>query len=137
MTGRKHVLDGFKALDFTQFVAGPTVTKLMAEMGAEVIKVELTPGGRSIARNAVPEGGAQRVFRPAESRQAEPVRRREESCGQGDPERTHRQGRYSGGELRPRRDRADGLWLRERAQAQSKNNHVLGLDFRTGRTAGQ
>jgi CoA:oxalate CoA-transferase len=45
MTGRKHVLDGFKALDFTQFVAGPTVTKLMTEMGAEVIKVELTPGG--------------------------------------------------------------------------------------------
>lgn len=43
--GRKHVLDGFKALDFTQFVAGPTVTKLMAEMGAEVIKVELAPGG--------------------------------------------------------------------------------------------
>ena len=43
--GRKHVLDGYKALDFTQFVAGPTVTKLMAEMGAEVIKVELAPDG--------------------------------------------------------------------------------------------
>lgn len=43
--GRKHVLDGFKALDFTQFVAGPTVTKLMAEMGAEVIKVEFAPDG--------------------------------------------------------------------------------------------
>ena len=42
---RKHVLDGYKALDFTQFVAGPTVTKLMAEMGAEVIKVELAPDG--------------------------------------------------------------------------------------------
>jgi crotonobetainyl-CoA:carnitine CoA-transferase CaiB-like acyl-CoA transferase len=41
----KHVLDGVKALDFTQFVAGPTVTKLMAEMGAEVIKVELAPEG--------------------------------------------------------------------------------------------
>jgi crotonobetainyl-CoA:carnitine CoA-transferase CaiB-like acyl-CoA transferase len=43
--GRRHVLDGFKALDFTQFVAGPTVTKLMAEMGAEIIKVELAPDG--------------------------------------------------------------------------------------------
>jgi crotonobetainyl-CoA:carnitine CoA-transferase CaiB-like acyl-CoA transferase len=42
---RKHVLDGYKALDFTQFVAGPTVTKPMAEMGAEVIKVELAPDG--------------------------------------------------------------------------------------------
>jgi crotonobetainyl-CoA:carnitine CoA-transferase CaiB-like acyl-CoA transferase len=45
INGRKHVLDGYKALDFTQFVAGPTVTKLMAEMGAEVIKVELAPDG--------------------------------------------------------------------------------------------
>jgi crotonobetainyl-CoA:carnitine CoA-transferase CaiB-like acyl-CoA transferase len=41
----RHVLDGVKALDFTQFVAGPTVTKLMAEMGAEVIKVEVAPDG--------------------------------------------------------------------------------------------
>jgi crotonobetainyl-CoA:carnitine CoA-transferase CaiB-like acyl-CoA transferase len=43
VNGQKHVLDGYTALDFTQFVAGPTVTKLMAEMGAEVIKVELAP----------------------------------------------------------------------------------------------
>jgi CoA:oxalate CoA-transferase len=41
----KHVLAGVKALDFTQFVAGPTVTRMMAEMGAEVIKVEFAPGG--------------------------------------------------------------------------------------------
>ena len=41
----KHMLDGYKVLDFTQFVAGPTVTKLMAEMGAEIIKVELAPTG--------------------------------------------------------------------------------------------
>src|SRR6516162_1620071 len=45
MAEQKHVLDGYKALDFTQFVAGPTVTKMMAEMGAEVIKVELAPDG--------------------------------------------------------------------------------------------
>jgi crotonobetainyl-CoA:carnitine CoA-transferase CaiB-like acyl-CoA transferase len=39
------VLEGYKVLDFTQYVAGPTVTLMMAEMGAEVIKVELTPDG--------------------------------------------------------------------------------------------
>jgi crotonobetainyl-CoA:carnitine CoA-transferase CaiB-like acyl-CoA transferase len=39
------VLDGYKVLDFTQYVAGPTVTLMMAEMGAEVIKVELAPRG--------------------------------------------------------------------------------------------
>ena len=41
----RHVLDGYRVLDFTQFVAGPTVTRLMATMGAEVIKVELAPDG--------------------------------------------------------------------------------------------
>ena len=41
----KHLLDGYKVLDFTHFVAGPTATRLMAAMGAEVIKVELAPDG--------------------------------------------------------------------------------------------
>lgn len=47
MTGAvpKHLLDGYKVLDFTHFVAGPTATRLMAGMGAEVIKVELAPHG--------------------------------------------------------------------------------------------
>jgi crotonobetainyl-CoA:carnitine CoA-transferase CaiB-like acyl-CoA transferase len=50
MTAPKHLLDGYKVLDFTQFVAGPTVTKLMVEMGAEVIKIELAPAG-DLCRN--------------------------------------------------------------------------------------
>jgi CoA:oxalate CoA-transferase len=40
-----HVLDGYKVLDFTQFIAGPTVTRMMAQMGADVIKVEIAPAG--------------------------------------------------------------------------------------------
>lgn len=44
-TELKHVLDGFTILDFTQVLAGPTVTRLMAEMGAEILKVELSPAG--------------------------------------------------------------------------------------------
>ncbi len=32
-------------LDFTQVLAGPTATRLMVELGAEVIKVEMTPAG--------------------------------------------------------------------------------------------
>jgi crotonobetainyl-CoA:carnitine CoA-transferase CaiB-like acyl-CoA transferase len=44
-TIQRHVLDGYKVLDFTQFVAGPTCSLMMAEMGAEVIKVEFAPKG--------------------------------------------------------------------------------------------
>src|SRR5271170_4279353 len=50
MTAPKHLLAGYKVLDFTQYVAGPTVTKLMAEMGAEIIKIELAPNG-DLSRN--------------------------------------------------------------------------------------
>ena len=39
------LLTGYKVLDFTHALAGPTTTRLMAEMGAEVIKVEQAPHG--------------------------------------------------------------------------------------------
>ena len=40
-----QMLCGYRIIDLTQFVAGPTCSRLMAEMGADVIKVELTPSG--------------------------------------------------------------------------------------------
>jgi crotonobetainyl-CoA:carnitine CoA-transferase CaiB-like acyl-CoA transferase len=39
------LLKGIRVLDFTQYLAGPTVTRLMAEMGAEIIKIERAPAG--------------------------------------------------------------------------------------------
>jgi len=33
----RHVLDGYRVLDFTQVLAGPAATRLLVEMGAEVI----------------------------------------------------------------------------------------------------
>jgi crotonobetainyl-CoA:carnitine CoA-transferase CaiB-like acyl-CoA transferase len=46
----RQVLDGYKVLDFTHIVAGPTCTLMLAEMGAEVIKVEFAPDGDAARR---------------------------------------------------------------------------------------
>jgi crotonobetainyl-CoA:carnitine CoA-transferase CaiB-like acyl-CoA transferase len=56
------LLAGYKVLDFTQIVAGPTTTKLMAEMDAEVIKVEQAPKGDPARLNPVLRKGRSAYF---------------------------------------------------------------------------
>ena len=43
------LLSGYKVIDFTSFVSGPTCTRLLADLGAEVIRIEKPDKKRAAA----------------------------------------------------------------------------------------
>ncbi len=58
----EQLLSGYKVLDFTHAIAGPTTTLLMAEMGAEVIKIEHPPAGDMIRLSPFVRNGRSGCF---------------------------------------------------------------------------
>jgi crotonobetainyl-CoA:carnitine CoA-transferase CaiB-like acyl-CoA transferase len=55
------ILEGIKVLDFTRVISGPTATQYLADMGAEVIKVE-PPKTGDVMRNIAPVKNGQSGF---------------------------------------------------------------------------
>ncbi len=56
------VLAGINVVDLTHYLAGPTVTRLMAELGADVIKIEQPPYGDASRTLAVTRDGRSGYF---------------------------------------------------------------------------
>lgn len=50
VNGKAKILGGIKVLEITNYLAGPTCARILADMGAEVVKVEIPPIGDYMRR---------------------------------------------------------------------------------------
>lgn len=60
-------LDGLRVVDLTRYLSGPTLTMLLADLGADVVKVETLPTGDP-ARQSGPFHGSESVYYIASNR---------------------------------------------------------------------
>ena len=58
----QSVLAGVRVLDFGRFIAAPWCTAIMADLGADVVRVEKRTGGEDRWVQAVAEGGEGATF---------------------------------------------------------------------------
>lgn len=58
----QQILHGIRVVDMTQYLSGPTVTRLLAEHGADVIKIEQAPHGDPSRTYAISKDGRSGYF---------------------------------------------------------------------------
>lgn len=56
------LLHGVRVVDMTQYLAGPTVTRLLAELGADIVKIEQPPHGDPARTLAITKDGRSGYF---------------------------------------------------------------------------
>ncbi|MCW5628359.1 MAG: CoA transferase [Rhodoferax sp.] len=61
---RKGILSGIRVVDIGRFIAGPYCATLLADLGADVIRVERPGGGEDRYVAPVAEGGSNFADRP-------------------------------------------------------------------------
>ena len=126
---------GLKVVDLSQGVAGPYCGMLLAQYGADVIKVEPTGEGDWARTLGHALRRPVRLFDPRQSRQALRRARPEVGGGQGGAVAAHRRRRRAARRLPPRRARAARLRLRGRVAARAAHPLSLRVRLRPDRPA--
>ena len=110
-------LTGLKVVDLTHVMAGPTCTLMLADMGAEVIKIEKIPAGDDTRYMRPPKIGDEAASFLMMNRNKTGIALDLKTSGRRrGAAATDRIGRCAGREFRPRRDGTAGIRLRGHEQ---------------------
>ena len=113
-------LAGIRVIDFGRFIAGPYCAMLLADMGADVIRVDRRQGSEDRYTGPVTDGGEGGAFPLAESQQTQPDARHLKAWIRRDHPPPGQVRRRRGGESPDRVHEQDGTRLRFAARHQAR-----------------